>query len=365
MLGWCELLRQVVATTPVKLRVLCADSHFANCCPDGKIPTHMMKRVIVTGGAGFVGSNLVWTLQEQVPGVQIVVIDDFRTGTFANLTCCVGDTRTFAGHVVGRSLSELDLSHFVREFQPDVIFHEASITDTTVSDEAQMIRDNVEPFQVLVDCAVNQKIRLVWASSAATYGTEANGATAARRPFQLEDAGRPANVYGFSKWIMENIHRRAVAENPEAHLVGLRYFNVFGPGEQNKSHMASMIYQLALQMLEGKRPRIFTDGEQARDQVYVLDVVDATIAAANQGATSGIYNLGSGGATSFNQIIKALNEALGTNLEPDYFENPYDFYQDYTCADLSQTKAGIGWQPKHDVCEAIVEYGRWLKSHRV
>ena len=200
MLGRYELWRQVMARTPVKLRILCPDTYFANCCPDGKIPTHMIKRVIVTGGAGFVGSNLVWTLQDRIPGVQIVVLDDFRTGTFANLTCRAGDTKTFGGYVVGRSLSELDLSNVIWEFRPDVIFHEASITDTTVTDEAQMIRDNVEPFQELVDCATREKIKLVWASSAATYGTQANGATASlAAPFKLEDAGRPANVYGFLK----------------------------------------------------------------------------------------------------------------------------------------------------------------------
>lgn len=325
----------------------------------------MIKKVIVTGGTGFVGSNLVWKLQKSVPGVQIVVIDDFRTGTFANLVCPACDLNGFGGQVIGRSLRDLDLADFICDFGPDVIFHEASITDTTVSDEAQMIRDNVEPFQVLVDTAVKQGIKLVWASSAATYGIEANGAMIARRSFGLEDAGHPANVYGFSKWVMENIQRRSLTENPSAHLVGLRYFNVFGPGEQNKGHMASMIYQLAQQMLKGNRPRIFADGQQARDQVYVSDVVDATIAAASDNATSGIYNVGSGGATTFNQIVAALNEAIGTNYEPDYFDNPYSFYQDYTCADLSETKVGIGWQPTCDVYRSIVEYGRMLKHQHV
>ena len=102
-----------------------------------------------------------------------------------------------------------------------------------------MITDNVEPFEALLEVAIATGCRLVWASSAATYGTGANGATAARRPFELRDAGRPANVYGFSKWLMENVHRRALRDHPDLHIVGLRYFNVFGPGEAHKDHMAA------------------------------------------------------------------------------------------------------------------------------
>jgi ADP-L-glycero-D-manno-heptose 6-epimerase len=224
-----------------------------------------------------------------------------------------------------------------------------------------MIEENVEPFQSLVAIAVQRGARLVWASSAATYGCHAGGAVDARRPFRLEDAGHPANAYGFSKWVMENVHRRALAEHPEAQLVGLRYFNVFGPGEWNKAHMASMIYQLAVQMLAGRPPRIFHDGEQARDHIYVRDVVEATVAAA-AGARSGIYNVGTGTATTFNRLVAVLNEALGTHFEPEYFDNPYPFYQDYTCADLTETLAALDWSPRTPTESAIGEYGRLLRA---
>ena len=169
-----------------------------------------MNRIIVTGGAGFVGSNLVRQLQRDMPGARIVVIDDMRTGVFANLVDDpYDDGVTFAGTVIARSLNDIDLHGLAREFKPDVIFHEAAITDTTVDDQAKMLVDNVEPFQTLIEVARDSGARLVWASSAATYGTDANGATAARRPFTLEDAGGPANAYGFSKWVMENLHRQA------------------------------------------------------------------------------------------------------------------------------------------------------------
>ncbi len=324
-----------------------------------------MRRIIVTGGAGFVGANLVRQLERDDPDARIVVIDDLRTGVFSNLTGSDGEGEgraPFRGTLIARPLHQVDLRRLAAEFKPDVIFHEAAITDTTVTDQAAMMRDNVEPFETLIEVAWDAGARLVWASSAATYGTEANGATAARRPFGLADAGRPANVYGFSKWVMENLHRRARADHPRMHIVGLRYFNVYGPGEAHKKHMASMIHQLAGQMLAGKRPRIFFDGTQARDQVHVGDVVDATIAAAGDNAVSGIYNVGYGVPTTFNEIVCALNEALGTDLDPDYFENPYTFYQDYTCADLSETTANLHWKPRHEPQSGIEAYARWLSQ---
>ena len=323
-----------------------------------------MRRIIVTGGAGFIGANLVRQLERDEPDVRIVVIDDLRTGVVSNLTDDLGaGLGPFRGTFIARPLHQVDLRELAADFEPDVIFHEASITDTTVTDQAAMMRDNVEPFETLIDVARDTGARLVWASSAATYGTEANGATAARRPFVLADAGRPANVYGFSKWVMENLHRQARADHPQLHIVGLRYFNVYGPGEAHKKHMASMIYQLARQMLAGKRPRIFYDGTQARDDVHVGDVVAATLAAAGDNAVSGIYNVGYGIPTSFNDIVGALNRAFGTDFEPDYCENPYAFYQNYTCADLTETTANLHWTPRTDPETGIEAYARSLQLH--
>ncbi len=324
-----------------------------------------MQRAIITGGAGFVGSNLTRRLQHRHPEADLLVVDDLRGGHFENLTePRPDDDEPFRGRFDARSVGAIDWPALLATQPTEVVFHLASITDTTVTDQALMMRDNVEAFERLAGACVKTGTRLVWVSSAATYGTDANGATAARRPFELDDAGRPANVYGFSKWIMENIHRQVRANHPEFHIVALRYFNVFGPGEAYKGKMASMIYQLTQQVLDGKRPRIFHDGSQARDQVAVQDVVAATIAAASDDARPGIYNVGSGRTTSFNAIVEAINLALGTGHEPDYFENPFSFYQDYTCADLTESLRGLPWRPEHDPEEAIADYVRWLAADR-
>jgi ADP-L-glycero-D-manno-heptose 6-epimerase len=332
---------------------------------------------IVTGGAGFVGSNLVAALLAREPRPYIVAVDNFRSGSFANIVEACGrrGVGAFTGEVRADSIPEVVWPWLLDEFRPEAVFHLAAITDTTVADESLMIRENVHGFEELLADAAERSIPVVYASSAATYGTPPQ--TRDRTPFPVEAAGSPNNVYGFSKWLMEEQHRRfagertADGEDP-AWIVGLRYFNVFGPGEARKGKMASMVHQLARQMIDGGRPRLFADGSQARDQVYVDDVVECTMAAAGLGAQKdpapGIYNLGSGVATSFNQIISALRPALGIDeaeRPTEYFEMPAairEFYQDYTCADMGQTERGLGWRPRWKPEAAISEYARWLKG---
>jgi ADP-L-glycero-D-manno-heptose 6-epimerase len=140
-------------------------------------------------------------------------------------------------------------------------------------------------------------------------------------------------------------------------VAGLRYFNVFGPREYFKGSAASMIYQLAQQMLAGKRPRIFKWGEQRRDFIYVKDVVEATLRA-REARRNTVVNVGTGQSTSFNEVIEALNEGLGTNLQPDYFDNPYDFYQNFTQADMTRAKREIGFEAKYSTREGILDYVR-------
>ena len=307
-----------------------------------------MQSILVTGGAGFIGSNLTLKLQELYPAARMVVVDDFRSGDFKNL-------QGFRGDFVAADISRLDWNTQFGERTFDAIFHEASITDTTVHDQMLQTRDNVEGFRKLLEFAKPQHTRVVYASSAATYGIGSPGAMKEDQP------AAPANVYAFSKVQLDNLARQYAREHNSWKIVGVRYFNVYGPRETHKKAAASMIYQLYLQMKAGKRPRVFKHGEQKRDFVYVKDVVQMTISALNA-PKSGVYNCGSGVAFSFNEIIAELNRALGTNLEPDYFDNPYSFYQPHTEADLTAAKNDLRYAPEYPPAKGIADYVNLLEG---
>ncbi|MBN1687716.1 MAG: ADP-glyceromanno-heptose 6-epimerase [Candidatus Omnitrophica bacterium] len=299
-----------------------------------------MKNILVTGGSGFIGSNLAFELEKRYPNTNITVMDDFRGSSFKNLL-------GFKGDVLASNVADQDWLKTFEAKPLDVIFHLASITDTTVLDERKMMYDNVEGFRNILQLACDKKADVIYASSAAVYGTQDT-------PMKESDAGQPNNIYGFSKWIMDNLARQY---KDEIKVVGLRYFNVFGPGEFYKGPAASMIYQLYCQMKQGKRPRVFKFGEQKRDFIYVKDVVQATIQA-RESKENTVLNIGTGTPTSFNEVIEALNEALGTHLEPDYFDNPYDFYQNFTQADMTHTKKTIGFSNRYSTREGILDYVR-------
>jgi ADP-L-glycero-D-manno-heptose 6-epimerase len=309
---------------------------------------HSPPNFVITGGAGFIGSNLTLAVQAKFPDVRLTVIDDFRSGDFKNLV-------DYRGDFVAENLATLDWRNkfgdpAVAGF--DAIFHLASITDTTVHDQFGQVHDNVESFRRLLNFARPAKIRIIYASSAAIYGpaTEAS----------MESNGAaPANVYAFSKVIMDNIARRAAAESPGWIIVGLRYFNVYGPREAHKGVPASMVYHLAQQMKAGRRPRIFKHGEQKRDFVYVRDAVEASIRALDA-KTSGIYNLGTGQARSFNELIDVLNKCLATDFQPEYFDNPHAHYQNFTQADITSARSALGYEPRFSLEDGVRDYMRWL-----
>jgi ADP-L-glycero-D-manno-heptose 6-epimerase len=333
---------------------------------------------IVTGGAGFIGSNLCAALIGHDPSCHVIAVDDLRTGSFANIVeaCDRHGVGPFTGAVMADDHREEVVGLVHTDPRPAAVFHLGAITDTTVADEREMIGANASwGFEDMLQACALRDVPLVYASSAATYGTPPQAAR--REPFPVSAAGRPNNVYGFSKWLMECAHRRldgarVAVGRPRPWIVGLRYFNVFGPGESTKGHMASMARQLTTQMLAGRSPRLFIDGEQARDQVHVDDVVACTMAGAGLGSRKdpepGVYNLGSGRATTFNEIVAAIRRGLGVDddeLPTEYFEMPRKvraFYQDYTCADMSETKRGLGFEPRHDPVEATAGYAAYLRD---
>ena len=300
--------------------------------------TKSRKKYLVTGGAGFVGSNIAKTLEAE--GHEVTVLDDFsKNGHFKNL---IG----FKGDVITCDL----FTNVPHDMYFDAIFHEAAITDTTVMDQKAMMEQNVEAFKNLLEFAAENEIKkVIYASSAATYG---NGPV----PNVETQPTHPENVYGFSKVIMDNVARQFAEDNNDMKIIGLRYFNVYGPGEYYKGKMASMVYQLYNQMKAGKRPRVFKFGEQERDFVYVKDIVKINMCALKNGKETGVFNAATGVPRDYNAIIACLNKELGTNLEPEYIDNPYPFFQLKTQADITKSKEKLGYEPDYTLEKGIADY---------
>ncbi len=304
-------------------------------------------RALVTGAAGFIGSNLCFELERL--GWEVVGLDDFSHSSFENL---VG----FRGDFVAADLERArDWGEAVGPV--DVVFHQAAITDTVVSDQLRMMRANVEAFRVLLDWSAKRGVtRVVYASSAAVYG---GGVL----PMREDAPPSPKNVYGFSKAVMERVAADFAKVHPDIAVAGLRYFNVYGPGERFKGKSASMIWQLSRQILEGKNPRIFEFGEQYRDFIYVKDVVKANLKAAEKKAT-GVFNVCTGEKATFNELIAHLNASLGADLRPEYFKNPYSFYQEETLGDPSKSARQMSFRAEYTVAKGIEDYVGGLRQPR-
>ena len=305
-------------------------------------------RILITGGAGFIGSNLALALQERYPDAKIYVLDNFSSGHFKNL---IG----FGGEVITGDIRDREMWEYLRQrFTFDVVFHEAAITDTTVEDQRLTMETNADSFRYVLECVLDWNAKVIYASSAGVYGKTP--------PPMREDEGlQPENIYGFSKLMMDRIALEYMERYPDLRIVGLRYFNVYGPREQFKGKSASMIYQLALKMIHGQRPRLFKWGDQRRDFVYIKDAVKANLMALER-EVSGIFNVGTGEARSFNEIVSILNEKLGTSYEVEYFDCPYDFYQEFTQADLTKSREVLGYEPEYSLEEGIEEYLEYITN---
>ncbi|MFH1352650.1 MAG: ADP-glyceromanno-heptose 6-epimerase, partial [bacterium] len=289
-------------------------------------------RILVTGAAGFIGSNLTLELQKRFPDAEILVLDNYLTGADENL-------REFKGTVLKGAVEDRDFVKSISgEF--DYIFHQAAITDTTVTDNKRMTDVNVGGFKNILDIASPGRTKVIYASSAGVYG-------AGPAPMKETQELSPLNAYASSKVKMDEISP-AEAFAKKIKIIGLRYFNVYGPREARKGSSSSMIFQLAKQMKAGKAPRIFRYGEQKRDHIYVKDVVEANIKAMDA-ASSCVVNVGTGAATAFNRVIEILNKVLNTDFKPEYFDNPYDFYQNNTQADTSDAEKLIGFKARYSI----------------
>ncbi len=291
-------------------------------------------RVLVTGGTGFIGSNIVEALLAR--GDEVLI-----TGHDAEQR-----PKGFTGKLLQPSFIGLDWESIGAL---DILFHEAAINDTQSLDEREMMLVNVDASHALFEYAIkNGCKKIVYASSTAVYG---DGPT----PYHEDQELRPLTPYARSKIEMENMTIELASEHKNVVFVGLRYCNVYGPGESHKSQRASMIYQIAQQMKKGN-PRLFEHGEQKRDYVYVADVVRANLLAL-EAKGSMLVNCGSGMATSFNDIVAMLNETLALSRKPDYFPNPFAAtYQNHTECDISLAKRNLDFVSEYEMKKGIAEY---------
>lgn len=312
------------------------------------------KNILITGGAGFIGSNIAYYLNKYHPESRVFVFDKFRDnakfdngnlvslGHFKNLLNFRGEV--IVGDLANRSdLEKLDKYKF------DYIFHEGAISDTTCKDQELVIKTNYESLDYLIDKARESEGALIYASSAAVYGNS-------KAPNVVGSGEIPENVYGFSKLLMD-MKLNEMIKNDECDnfkIISLRYFNVYGKGEYFKGSTSSMILQLGLQALRDKKVRLFEFGEQNRDFVYIKDVIQANIKAI-ESSKSGIYNVGSGKTRSFNDIVEILKSYLG-DFEVEYIKNPYSFYQNHTQADISQTIKDLFYEPRYTLESGIEDY---------
>ncbi|NPA59951.1 MAG: ADP-glyceromanno-heptose 6-epimerase [Epsilonproteobacteria bacterium] len=312
------------------------------------------KTILITGGAGFIGSNLAFYFQNNHPDAKVVVLDSFRSGetlsngnlkSFGHFKNLLG----FRGEIISGDINDKDLLlDLEMNYEFDYIFHEAAISDTTALEQDLMIKTNVNAYKDLLELALRHGANMVYASSAATYGN-------APSP-QRVGCEEPNNVYGFSKLSMDNLSRSYMVD-ADISIVGLRYFNVYGAREYFKNTTASMVLQFGHQILAGKNPRLFEGSDKIlRDFIYIEDIIQANIKAM-QPKQSGIYNVGTGKARSFQDIVDILQKELGTTLKCEYIPNPFiGSYQFFTQADIEDTKDALYYNPRYEMEDGIAAY---------
>ena len=314
--------------------------------------------IIVTGGAGFIGSNIVRALNER-SRTDIMIVDDLNGGDkYKNL---VG--LRFMDYQHKDDFFKL-LSSSTFGSNVEAIFHQGACSDTMEYDVNLMMRTNYDYSKELLRFCIRKQIPLIYASSASVYGMGKKG-------FREEEAcENPLNPYAFSK-LMFDRYVRQFADKVKSKIIGLRYFNVFGPQESHKGKMASIFYQIYKRMKLGGGPRLFKgtdgygDGEQKRDFVYVKDVAKINLWCLESDVANGIYNCGTGHAHTFNAVAKAMLESMHSKMRTTYCDFPDELrgkYQSFTEADMKNlTAAGYRGGFTNFVI-AVEEYCRFLDA---
>ena len=314
--------------------------------------------IIVTGGAGFIGSNLIRGLNE-TGRKDILVVDDLeQPGKFKNL--------------VGLDFTDyLDKDEFLAQVLDgqwedtaiEAIFHQGACSDTMEHNGKYMMDINYEYSKTLLHLCLRRGVPFLYASSASVYG---NGEQGFREDPVCE---APLNVYGFSKWHFDR-YVETLLPQAESQIVGLRYFNVFGPQENHKGRMASVAYHLFHQLKNDRTMRLFKgidgygDGEQRRDFIYVKDVAKVNLFFFEHLDKSGIFNCGTGQSQTFNDLAKAAQKAMGFG-ELEYIDFPEALkgkYQNFTEADQDKLRQ-IGYTAEFtSLDDAVADYYRYLQQ---
>lgn len=310
--------------------------------------------IIVTGGAGFIGSAIVAALNQR--GIQdILIVDELgQDEKWKNLR-----NLRFADYLEVDDFNET-VADGETEWEVEAIFHMGACTDTTETDATYLVKNNYEFSKLLCGWALEIGTRFIYASSAATYGDGSEG-------FKDEEDKiehlQPLNMYGYSKQMFDLwLKRQGLLDQ----VVGLKYFNVFGPNEYHKGEMRSFVHKAFGQIRETGKVRLFkshrpdyADGQQLRDFIYVKNAVDMTLFFAEHPEANGIFNIGTGQARSWNDLAAATFKAMGQEVNIEYIPMPeslQDKYQYFTQADIFKLR-NAGYKGQITPLEkAIKEY---------
>ena len=312
--------------------------------------------IIVTGGAGFIGSNIVKALNERGRS-DILIVDNLGKGEkYKNLIGLKFYDYVHRDNFLN-SVTEGDFD----DFDIEVIFHEGACSDTMEYDVNYMIKTNYEYSKTIFNFCADNEVDLIYASSASTYGNGDNGFT------ENETCENALNPYAFSKLLFDRYVRQNLDEIDNK-VIGLRYFNVFGPQEFHKGRMASIAYQMYKQIKESGVIKLFKgtdgykDGEQRRDFIFVKDVAKVNLWCWENDILNGVYNCGTGNATTFNAVAQAVISALGKG-KIEYIDFPETLqgkYQSFAQADTRKLLSAGYDGGFTNINDAVKQYCQFL-----